>query len=137
MPNNPFCRGGRDASLPPPSSTQVVAVVGLGKIGLPLAVQYAQHGWHVLGCDINPHVVETINLGQSPVHEEPGLIAGVDAMVSRGLLHATLDTTEAVRQAKVVVVIVPVSINAQYDVDFQTIDVVTAAIGAGLQPGTL
>ncbi len=138
MPNNPSCRDVTlRSSVPSPSSTQAVAVVGLGKIGLPLAVQYAQHGWYVLGCDINPHVVETINLGQSPVHEEPGLIAGVDAMVSRGLLHATLDMTEAVRQAKVVVVIVPVSINAQYDVDFQTIDVVTAAIGAGLQPGTL
>src|SRR6266849_1627977 len=138
MPNNPSCRDVTlRSSVPSPSSTQAVAVVGLGKIGLPLAVQYAQHGWYVLGCDINPHVVETINLGQSPVHEEPGLIAGVDAMVSRGLLHATLDMTEAVRQAKVVGVIVHVSINAQYDVDFQTIDVVTAAIGAGLQPGTL
>src|SRR5260370_12441892 len=138
MLNNPSCRDVTlRSSVPSPSSTQAVAVVGLGKIGLPLAVQYAQHGWYVLGCDINPHVVETINLGQSPVHEEPGLIAGVDAMVCRGLLHATLDTTAAVRQAKVVVVIVPVSINAQYDVDVQTIDVVTAAIGAGLQPGTL
>ncbi len=133
MPNN--ASGWRSADAI--NRVPTVAVIGLGKIGLPLAVQYAQHGWHVLGCDINPHVVETINLGQSPVHEEPGLIAGVDAMVSRGLLHATLDTTEAVRQAKVVVVIVPVSIKAQCDVDFQTIDVVTAAIGAGLQPGTL
>src|SRR5713226_3195400 len=144
MLNNPS-RGEAWHPQGPPTSTQpprattfrCVAVVGLGKIGLPLAVQYAQHGWRVLGCDTNPQVVETINLGQSPVREEPGLIAGVDAMVSRGLLQATLDTTEAVRQAKVVVVIVPVSIKAQCDVDFQTIDVVTAAIGAGLQPGTL
>ena len=34
-----------------PSPT--VAVIGLGKIGLPLAVQYAQHGYRVIGCDIN------------------------------------------------------------------------------------
>ena len=144
MLNNPSCGGawhpqGPPTSTQPPRATtfRCVAVVGLGKIGLPLAGQYAQHGWHVLGCDINPHVVETINLGQSPVHEEPGLIAGVAALVSRGLLRATPDTTEAVRQAEVVVVIGPVSINAQYDVDFQTRDVVTAAIGAGLQSGTL
>src|SRR5260370_30862302 len=119
MHNNRSCRDVTlGASVPSASSTQAVAVGGLGKIGLPLAVQYAQHGWYVLGCDINPHVVETINLVQSPVHEEPGLIAGVDAMVSRGLLHATLDTTEAVRHAKVRLAHVPLSIRPQYAADF-------------------
>ena len=43
-----------------------IGVVGLGKIGLPLAVQYAQHGKRVIGCDINPQVVEMINARQSP-----------------------------------------------------------------------
>ncbi len=53
------------------SSLSTVAVVGLGKIGLPLAVQYAQRGKRVIGCDVNPQVVETINAGQSHVLEEP------------------------------------------------------------------
>ena len=46
------------------SATSTIAVVGLGKIGLPLAVQYAQHGYHVIGCDINPRVVELLNRGK-------------------------------------------------------------------------
>ncbi|HEU5227574.1 MAG TPA: nucleotide sugar dehydrogenase [Ktedonobacteraceae bacterium] len=119
------------------SKAAVVAVVGLGKIGLPLAVQYAQHGHRVIGCDINPEVVSIINKGKSHILEEPLLEEGVAAVVARGLLSATTHTTEAVRQAQVVVVIVPVAVNAQHEVVFDTIDAATLAIGAGLQPGTL
>jgi len=114
-----------------------VAVVGLGKIGLPLAVQYAQHGWRVIGCDINPEVVERVNASQSHIQEEPGLAAGVADAIHKGLLSATLNTTEAVLQADVVVVIVPVVIDTQHNVNFTSIDTATAAIGSGLRPGTL
>ena len=115
----------------------VVAVVGLGKIGLPLAVHYAQHGYKVIGCDVNRTVVETINAGQSHIQEEPGLVSGVAEMIGQGLLTATLDTTEAVRGANVVVVIVPVLVDAQHQVDFGPIDAATQTMGAGLQRGTL
>ncbi len=114
-----------------------VAVVGLGKIGLPLAVQYVQHGRRVIGCDINPQIVEKINARQSHIQEEPELVAGVTHAVSSGMLSATLNTTEAVRQAGVVVVVVPVIIDANHEVNFEAIDTATKAIGAGLQPGTL
>ncbi len=114
-----------------------VAVVGLGKIGLPLAVQYALHGYTVIGCDNNIRVVESINAGHSHIHEEVELEIDVPRLVHKGLLSATTDTTDAVRRANVVVVIVPVFVNVQYEVDFDNIDAATAAIGAGLQPNTL
>lgn len=117
--------------------SSIVAVVGLGKIGLPLAVQYARHGRHVIGCDIDLSVVAAVNAGQSPVHEEPGLAAEVAALVRAGMLSATTNTTEAVMQAGVVVVIVPVVIDEQHKADFRGIDGATEAIGAGLQAGTL
>ncbi len=123
----------RDVSF----SSPTVAVVGLGKIGLPLAVQYAQHGYRVIGCDTSAQVVETINAGQSHVQEEPELATEVANLVNKGLLSATGNTTEAVRQAGVVVVIVPVVVDAHHQVNFAAIDAATAAIGAGLQPGTL
>jgi nucleotide sugar dehydrogenase len=119
------------------STSSTVAVVGLGKIGLPLAVQYALHGHRVIGCDIDPHVVETVNEEKSHVQEEPGLARGLADVVSKGLLSATCQTTEAVRQAGVVVVIVPVAIDAKHEVNFEAIDAATTAIAAGLQPGTL
>src|SRR5437763_7419722 len=114
-----------------------VAVVGLGKIGLPLAVQYASHGWSVVGCDINPLVVEQINAGKSHIHEEQELASRVADAVHQGLLSATVDVLGAVRQAQVVVVIVPVIIDAKQEVDLDSIAAATAAIGAGLSSGTL
>src|SRR6266487_4633981 len=118
-------------------SPSTVAVVGMGKIGLPLAVQYAQHGRRVIGCDINPVVADMINTGQSHVQEEPELTAAVATTVAGGALSATLDTSEAVCQAAVVVVIVPVVIDVNHEIDFQALDAATSAIGEGLQPGTL
>jgi nucleotide sugar dehydrogenase len=119
------------------SASSTVAVVGLGKIGLPLAVRYALQGHRVIGCDIDSRVVEVVNAGKSHVQEEPGLAMGVAEMVSKGILSATCYTAEAVRQAGVVVVIVPVVIDAKHEVNFEAIDAATTAIAAGLQPGTL
>src|SRR6266851_2452381 len=110
--------------IPSPAS---IAVVGLGKIGLPLAVQYARHGQSVIGCDINPLVVEKVNAGQSHIDEEPELASGVADAVHKGLLCATLNITEAVSQARVVVVIVPVAIDEKRQVNFAAIDAATAA----------
>jgi len=94
-------------------SLPAVVVVGLGKIGLPLAVQYAQHGMRVIGCDIDAQVVTTVNAAQSHVQEEPELATELPRLVREGLLSATVNTTEAVHQANIVVVIVPVVIDAQ------------------------
>jgi nucleotide sugar dehydrogenase len=114
-----------------------VAVVGLGKIGLPLAIQYVSHGRRVIGCDINPQVVEGINAGQCHVHEEPGMEAQVERAVKDGRLSATLDTTAATRAADVIVVIVPVVVRERGEVVFEGIDAATRAVGQGLAAGKL
>jgi nucleotide sugar dehydrogenase len=82
-------------------------------------------------------VVEKINAGQSHIQEEPELAAGVADAVRIGLLSATVNVTDAVRQAGIVVVIVPVIIDEKHEVNFDAIDAATAAIGEGLRPGTL
>lgn len=117
--------------------TATIAVVGLGKIGLPLAAQYIRHGRGVIGCDISPQVVRGINAGRSHVQEEPGLDEEVAAAVSTGRLRATDDTAQAVREARVIVVIVPVMVSDAHEVDFRAMDAASAAIGAGLGPGKL
>ncbi len=119
------------------SRARTVAVVGLGKIGLPLAVQYAQHGRTVIGCDINPAVVDGVNAGRSHVQEEPGMPEIVAQLVREGRLRATTNTAEAVSQASVVVVIVPVVVDDAHQVGLGGMLAATRAIGAGLQPGTL
>ena len=43
-----------------------IAVVALGKIGLPLAVQFAKKGHEVIGCDVNATTVDQVNAGTEP-----------------------------------------------------------------------
>jgi nucleotide sugar dehydrogenase len=118
-------------------AVKTVAVVGLGKIGLPLAAQFASKGWRVIGCDVIPAVVESINGGKSHIREEAGLDETVAAAVRAGKLRATSDTAGAVKEADVVVVIVPLMIGRDRATDYSNLDVATAAIGRGLQRGTL
>jgi nucleotide sugar dehydrogenase len=114
-----------------------VAVVGLGKIGLPLAAQIAGKGHTVIGSDLQPEVVALVNAGKSPVAEEPGLAEAVAGAVAAGKLSATTDTTKATSSSDVVVVIVPVVVDAQKQPDYQWLDAALRAVGKGLRKGAL
>jgi len=119
------------------SSISTVAVIGLGKIGLPLAAQFAGKGMRVIGCDVLPDVVETINGGRSHIHEEAGLEDAVRAAVASGRLRATNDTPAAVAEADVVVVIVPLMVGPDRSIDFRNLDSATRAVAHGLRRGCL
>jgi UDPglucose 6-dehydrogenase len=81
----------------------LVAVVGLGKLGAPLAAVLASKGNQVLGIDVNPEAARLVNEGRAPV-EEPGLQALVSA--SRDMLSATTDV-RAAAGAQMSIVLVP------------------------------
>ena len=84
-----------------------IAVVALGKIGLPLAVQFAKKGHHVIGCDVNPKTVELVNQGVEPFPGEAHLGDYMKEVVGSGNLTATVDTTKAVSESDAVVIVVP------------------------------
>ena len=54
-----------------------IAVIGLGHIGLPLAVQYASRGHDVIGVDIDERIVDALNRGESPHDDEQALVERV------------------------------------------------------------
>jgi len=112
-------------------------VVGLGKIGMSLAAQYASKGFTVIGCDINQEVVDSVNNGISPVKEEKGLTERVASLVKEGTLSATQDTASAVSDSDVVIIIVPLIINTQKVPDFRWLDAAAGDIGRGLRQNTL
>ncbi len=120
-----------------PGTTGVVAVVGAGKMGLPLCAQFAGHGWDVIAVDINPAVVEAINAGRSHVGEEPGLAELVAEAHRTGRLRATADGASAARAADVVVLIVPVMLDAAHQPDYRHMDAAVNSIAAGLHAGSL
>jgi nucleotide sugar dehydrogenase len=115
-----------------------VAVVGLGHIGLPLAVQYAARGHEVLGVDVDERIVAAIGRGESPHDDEAALVERVPALVAEGRLRAaTWGDADALREAEVVVVIVPVVVDAERRIDFGPIDAATRDIARRIGPGTL
>ena len=114
-----------------------VCVVGLGKIGLPLAARVASRGHSVVGCDIDPAVVESVNRGECPIAGEEGLEEALRASVAEGTLRATTDTAEGVRASEVAAVIVPAFLTADRQADFSAVDAAARAIAGGLTKGTL
>jgi nucleotide sugar dehydrogenase len=114
-----------------------VCVVGLGKIGLPLAVQIASKGIEVIGADISSQTVDQVNKGLSPFPGEVGLEEMLRDAVDRGVLSAVTDTQRAVTESSVVVVVVPLVTDEDGTPDFASIDSATMDIGSGLQTGTL
>jgi nucleotide sugar dehydrogenase len=114
-----------------------IAVVALGKIGLPLAVQFAKKGHEVIGCDVNPNTVDLINAGLEPFPGEAFLKEYLKEVVESGHLVATTDTTNAVSQSDAVVIVVPLFVNEEGIPDFGWMDAATEKIAAGLKPGTL
>ena len=114
-----------------------IAVVALGKIGLPLAVQFATKGHQVIGCDVNQNTVDLVNAGTEPFPGEAHLQEYLSKVVKSGHLVATTDTQDAVSKSEAVVVVVPLFVDEKGIPDFGWMDAATEKIGAGLKPGTL
>jgi nucleotide sugar dehydrogenase len=120
-----------------PGTAGRVAVVGAGKMGLPLAAQFADHGWRVTAVDVQQAVVDSINEGRSHVEEEPGLAELVQAAHARGRLRATTDAATAARDADVVVLIVPVMLDDEQQPDYRSMDAAVDSIAPGIHSGSL
>lgn len=114
-----------------------ICIIGLGKIGLPLAVQCASSGQGVIGVDISRDVVDSVNSGIPPFSGELDLDNKLSEVVAKGLLEATTDIGVAVKNSSVVMVVVPLVVDRFSKPDFTIIDKVTESVGSALQKGTL
>ena len=95
-----------------------VGIVGLGYVGLPLAVEFAKAGFHVTGIDLNADKTERVNAGDSYVGDIPsGVLA---ELVRAGKLRATTDFS-AVRDLDTVNICVPTPLRKTKDPDMSYI----------------
>jgi nucleotide sugar dehydrogenase len=120
-----------------PGTSGRVAVVGAGKMGLPLAAQFASHGWRVTAVDVQQSVVDSINAGESHIGEEPGVAELVRTAHAGGRLRATTDGAAAARESDVVVLIVPVMLDDEQQPDYRYMDGAVEGIAPGVHEGSL
>lgn len=115
---------------------RAVAVIGAGKMGLPLACELAANGAQVILCDINPETVATINERRVPF-DEPGLKPLLEAAFAANRMAATVDLRRGIESSQVVVVIVPVLLTQDNRADLSKIVTVSRTIAAALRPGMM
>lgn len=115
-----------------------ITVVATGKIGLPLAVQYASEGHDVVGVDLNSDLVDCINRGVEPFPGETGLAELLAEQVGAGRLRATTLYEEAIPDAEAIVIVVPLLVDEENGApDFAWMDAATRSFARLLRPGTL
>jgi UDP-N-acetyl-D-glucosamine dehydrogenase len=110
----------------------VVGVVGLGYVGLPLAVEFAGAGFHVIGFDVSAKVCGEIMSGKSHIHDVPeDAVAG---HVKSGLFVATTDETQ-LRRCDAISIAVPTPLSKTRDPDMSYVNAATETVARNSHPG--
>lgn len=114
--------------------TAVCGVVGLGYVGLPLGVEMARRGFHVIGYDVSQPVVNSLNEGRSHIQDVSDAMLG-EARASGGLEA----TTDAARLAEcdVISICVPTPLGKTRDPDVSYVVAATKAVSEILRHGQL
>ena len=111
-----------------------VAIVGLGYVGLPLAIEFAREGFKVIGYDISQRVVDRLNGGVSHIQDVSS--ADVAKFVQKGLFVATTDE-DRLREADAISIAVATPLVKTRDPDMSYVEAAAAAAARQAHPGLL
>lgn len=114
--------------------TATVGVIGLGYVGLPLAVEFARAGFHVVGFDVSARVCDTLNAGTSHIQDVPS--AEVAAFVQSGHFRATTIASD-LAEADALSIAVPTPLGKTHDPDMSYVQAAAATVAAVAHPGLL
>lgn len=107
-----------------------LAVVGLGYVGMPLAVAFARKGVNVIGYDLNAAKIALYRSGVDPTHEVG------DETIRRSSVEFTADETR-LREASFIIVAVPTPVNQDHTPDLTPVEGASRIVGKNLQKGTI
>jgi len=114
-----------------------IAVIGQGKMGLPIDVVFLEAGYRVIGVDVNPETVQKINEGNPPIIGEPGVIEGIRKGLKDRKFECTLSLEKAVDESDVIIIIIPTLIDKYRNPELQPVIKLINSIGAYMKPGKL
>jgi len=114
--------------------TAVVGIIGLGYVGLPLAVEFAKAGFHVIGYDVSERVCKLLMSGKSHIQDVPD--ADIATLVRSGSFEAT--TVESrLSEADAISVAVPTPLSKTRDPDMSFVIAATDAMTRQVRAGVL
>ncbi len=111
-----------------------IAVIGLGYVGLPLAMVFADAGVQVVGVEADEGRCAQVNAGESYIQDVS--TADLQRLVKAGLVHATPDFA-AVSDCDAAVICLPTPLNANREPDLTIVTSAAAALAPHLRPGQL
>ncbi len=114
-------------------NTEVVGIIGLGYVGLPLAVGFAQAGVKVIGFDKSPEKVEKINRGDNYIKDIRDIV--LREVVDNIKLQATTDFSR-IKECDVLLICVPTPLDKFRKPDMSYIESACIAIGQNMKIGT-
>ena len=114
--------------------TARIGVVGLGYVGLPLAVEFAQAGFHVTGLDIDERKISKINAGESYIQDIPTSV--LKPLVDAGMLDATSDFS-VIKDLDTINICVPTPLSKAKDPDMTFVNSAVQSIAENFGAGKL
>jgi UDP-N-acetyl-D-glucosamine dehydrogenase len=109
-----------------------VGIVGLGYVGLPLAMEFARAGFHVIGYDVSAHRVRDLMAGNSHIQDVPSKEVAEHVKAKR--FEATADPTR-LRECDAVSIAVPTPLSKTRDPDMSYVNAATETVAANSHPG--
>ena len=119
------------------SGSLKICVIGIGRIGLPTALSFANSGLSTIGLDINSELVDMINQGEFPLKDEPGYPTIFEQVLKEKKFSATTKIQDAVPQSNVIVLSLPTPMNKQNIPNYDALRSVGRQLHDFLSPGSI
>jgi UDP-N-acetyl-D-glucosamine dehydrogenase len=115
-----------------------IGVIGLGYVGLPIVLRFANKGFRVLGFDVDPEKVEALNAGRSYIKHIPGTeIAAIGSLGNDGAGFVATTDFSRLAEPDAMLVCVPTPLNRHREPDLRYVEQTTRDIATILHPGQL
>ena len=111
---------------------KTICILGLGYIGLPTASMLATKGFKVIGCDVNPEIVETINRGEIHIVEQD-----LDIMVRSAVMSGQFIASLEPQDADIYIIAVPTPFKENHKPDLSCVKAAVQALASHIKPGSL
>jgi len=118
------------------SRKAVIAVVGLGYVGLPTAALFAEAGFKVIGADINSKAIEAVSSGKNHIKEQ-GLDELVRKNANEGRLRATTNVSQATKDADAIILCVQTPLTKNMKPNLAYLEEACRTVASGLSKGKL